>query len=76
MFLSHTRDWLTFIHLQCMILLNGFYMTRLTRPALIALAAFAFLLLLCSLAALVFALWPLGVDGVQATIAPTLLAPP
>jgi hypothetical protein len=51
-------------------------MLRLNRPALIALAAFAILVLLCSLAAMMFALWPLGGEGVQATIAPTLLAPP
>ena len=51
-------------------------MPRLTRPALIALAVFAFLLLCCSLAALSFAFWPIGGEGVQATVAPTLLTPP
>lgn len=51
-------------------------MPRLNRPTLIALAAFALILVLCSLAALMFALWPLGGEGVQATIAPTLLTPP
>jgi hypothetical protein len=51
-------------------------MPRLTRPALIALAAFAFLLLCCSLAALAYAFWPVGGEGIQATIAPTLLTPP
>lgn len=51
-------------------------MPRLNRSTLIALAVFAFFLLLCSTAALMFALWPLGGDSVQATIAPTLLTPP
>ena len=68
--------WLTFNNPRCIILLDRTRMPRLTRPALIALALFAFLLLCCSTAALMFALWPLGGEGVQATIAPTLLAPP
>lgn len=51
-------------------------MPRLTRPALIAITALALLMLCCSLAALAYAFWPLGGEGVQATIAPTLLAPP
>lgn len=51
-------------------------MPRLTRPALIGLSALALLLLCCSAAALAYAFWPISGEGLQATIAPTLLAPP
>jgi hypothetical protein len=47
-----------------------------SRKSRIVLLSFGVLLVLCSLAALVFAFWPVEGTSVQATLAPTLLAPP
>jgi hypothetical protein len=48
----------------------------MSRKVRIALLSFGVLLVFCSLAALLFAFWPIEGTSVQATLAPTLLAPP
>ena len=48
----------------------------MSRKMRVALLSFGVLLVLCSLAALLFAFWPVESTSVQATLAPTLLAPP
>jgi hypothetical protein len=48
----------------------------MSRKARITLLSFGVLLVFCSLAALLFAFWPLEGNSLQATLAPTLLAPP
>jgi len=47
-----------------------------SRPFRFALVVLGLLILCCSLAALVYAFWPVQGASLQATIAPTLLAPP
>jgi len=48
----------------------------MSRKSRIVLLSFGVLLVFCSLAALLFAFWPLEGTSIQATLAPTLLAPP
>ena len=48
----------------------------MSRKVRVALLSFGVLLVLCSLAALLYAFWPVESASVQATLAPTLLAPP
>jgi hypothetical protein len=51
-------------------------MPTLSRPALVVLVILGLLIACCSLAALAYALWPLSGISIQATVSPTLLAPP
>lgn len=47
-----------------------------SRKSRLILLSLGLLLVLCSLAALLYAFWPVESTSVQATLAPTLLAPP
>lgn len=51
-------------------------LSPVSRKSRIFLLSLGLLLVFCSLAALLFAFWPIEGTSVQATIAPTLLAPP
>lgn len=53
---------------------EGFY--TVSRKSRILLLLFSVLLVLCSLAALLYAFWPIEGTSIQATLVPTLLAPP
>lgn len=48
----------------------------MSRKSRLALLSFGVLLVFCSLAALLYAFWPLESSSLQATLVPTLLAPP
>ena len=48
----------------------------MSRKSRIFLLLFGVLLVFCSLAALLYAFWPIEGTSVQATLGPTLLAPP
>ena len=53
---------------------KGFH--SVSRKSRMALLSFGVLLVLCSLAALIYAFWPIESTSIQATLVPTLLAPP
>jgi len=53
---------------------EGFF--TVSRKSRFFLLSFGVLLVLCSLAALLYAFWPIEGTSLQATLVPTLLAPP